>query len=119
MALSLGLKAIFFITLISIFIVFFGLPSYRKFISQETIFVESLVQYNFSRPPEIKIGIHNVDYSRRLNDCVHEAPSYQMALDCINNNTYDRTQLIKSTNKPEFNNIPVGMSVVTLPSLLV
>ena len=117
MALLLGLKAIFFITLISIFIVFFGLPSYRKFMSQETVFVESLVQYNLSRPPTIKIGIHNVDYSLRLNECVNEAPSYQMALDCINNNTYDRNQLIKSTNKPEFNNIPVGMFVISLLSL--
>ena len=68
--LILALKGAFLAILISIFLLYFGIPSYEKFSSQETIFVESRVPFNLSSPPAIKIAISDVGQFRQLNDCV-------------------------------------------------
>ena len=105
------MRAAFLATLIVIFLVYFGIPSYQKFSAQETIFVETRVQFNLSRPPAIKIAINDVGQFQQLNDCVSTTTNYDLAVACFEDRTYDKTELFKFNYNPSFNNISIGKLV--------
>ena len=109
-----ALRAAFLATLIVIFLLYFGIPSYQKFSAQETIFVETRVQFNLSRPPAIKIAVNDVGLFRQLNDCVSNTSNYDQAVACFEDRTCDKTELFKYNYSPSFNNISIGKLVIFL-----
>ena len=106
--LVLALKGAFLAILISIFLLYFGIPSYEKFSSQETIFVESRVPFNLSNPPAIKIAINDIGQFRQMNDCFAATTNYNQTVACFENTTYEKTDLIQSNNDPLYNHISMG-----------
>lgn len=103
-----ALRGAFLAILIVIFLLYFGIPSYEKFSSQETIFVESRVPFNLTNPPAIKIAINDWGQFRQLNDCVATTTNYDKAVACFENRTYEKTELLRPSNDSLYNNIPMG-----------
>ena len=111
-------RLLFISTLFTIFILFFGYPSFIKYRKKETLISEKVVPYNWETPPAITVIAWRkhiekgwrVDSNNQSlkNSCTNEFKKFSKLVECIDKQTFNLSEIVNQVHYGEdlINHLP-------------
>ena len=89
-------KCTFVSVLILVCIIYFGIPSLKKYLERRTIFTEEKIPYDDGYSPELVV--HSLKFlEKRIPTCINEnSDAYEAALKCINLSINSKEDMLPS-----------------------
>ena len=113
-------RLVFMTTLFTIFILFFGYPSYIKYRNKETLISEKMVPYNWETPPAITVvawrtniekGWRVDSYNQSLRkSCSNEFENFSKLIECIDRKTFNLSEIVEQVTYGEDSSINLSWS---------
>ena len=95
-----GCKIIFICTLLILFIKYFGLPSFNRYLEKRVVFTDELVNFEHKRPPGMIVAHASLAADQKnapiIKHCLNlpdTEANYQLAVECINGKLTSKEKL--------------------------